>query len=129
MRTYTEVAAGARPGPAFSNGSQWMDREDRWCAICVHYGDPDDPDFDGGCPLVQVALIERTVPAEWTADSPDAEVFADYHCIEFRDEDDGPGPEPQPIPDPPDQEVLLPREACEGTRMLTTIPSREAVSL
>lgn len=57
----------------------------------------------------------------------EAWVFADFHCIEFRDENDGPGPEPQPVPTPPGQGELLPRAEFEGVRMLTPLPENEAV--
>jgi hypothetical protein len=128
MRTYDEVMAGSLDRPAFSNGTEghaWMDN---WCDRCVHDkplrdGGPTDPTTGIlGCPIIAVAYQSRT-PAEWLEQEPFA-LGDQFHCIEFRDEDDpGPPAEPQPIPDPPGQEALLPREACEGVRML--VPAGE----
>jgi hypothetical protein len=112
MRDYEQVLADARPGKAFSNGTQYEIWSYNWCHRCAH-DDPDGP----FCPLMQVAFTTDKTPAEWMADTPDAEIFADYTCVEFRDRDQGPSPEPQPIPDPPGQLLLLPREPYEATRM------------
>lgn len=123
---YDRLYAEARPESPFSNGSQgygWMARN---CDHCIH----DKPAREGrdaeGCPLVLVALMGRT-PIQWLAETEEAWVYGDFHCIEFRDEDDGPGPEPTPVPTPPGQGELVPREEYTGVRMLTPLP--EAVSV
>ncbi|MFD8740828.1 hypothetical protein ACFV06_38750, partial [Streptomyces sp. NPDC059618] len=97
-----------------------------WCDRCVH-DRPARQEEGPGCPLVLVALMGRT-PAQWLTPDADADahVFAEYHCIEFRGEDDGPGPEPQPVPDPPGQFCLWPREPFESVRMFVQ-PCPEAV--
>lgn len=117
----------ARDERPFSNGSQgygWMAAN---CDRCIH----DKPARQGnegqGCPLVLVALMGRT-PAQWLCETDEQWIHADFHCIEFRDENDGPGPEPQPIPDPPGQLTLLPRDDYEGVRMLSPLPDSQTVS-
>lgn len=110
--TLDELLAQARPVMPFSNSDHGMSWMSRWCDQCVH----DRPARQGreaeGCALVLVALMGRT-PAQWL--TPDG--VGDYHCVEFRGEDDGPGPEPTPIPDPPGQLVLFDRAPFEGFRM------------
>lgn len=128
MRSYDEIDADARDRPAFSNGTEghgWMAAN---CDRCTHDKSArddsvkPDPANKGllGCPIIAVTMLSKT-PVEFL-DGPRGETglygIADqYHCIEFRDEDDGPSPEPQPIPDPPGQELLLPREPYEAPRM------------
>ena len=64
----------AAPHAPFSNGTEgeaWMQR---WCYRCVH-------DRDEDCPLLTVAMIDRT-PAAWTPTDPHG--LADrYTCAEF----------------------------------------------
>lgn len=118
MRHVSEVEADARDEPAFSNGTQGYGWMANWCDRCVH----DDLNSNRygvyGCPIIAVTMLSKT-PIEFLCETEEQRIFADYHCIEFRDKDD-PGPtEPTPIPDPPGQELLLPREPFEATRMLT----------
>ena len=118
MRTYEEIDADARDGSPFSNGTEGEGWMANWCyRPCIQ-------DKNDDCPLILVALMGKT-PAEWM-EQPRGDsgykVFGDqYHCIEFRSEEDGPNPEPQPIPDPPDQGLLLPREPFEATRMFVGV--------
>jgi hypothetical protein len=121
---YGRLYAEARDETPFSNSDQgcgWMARN---CDRCLN----DKPAREGrdgeGCPLVLVALMGRT-PIQWLAETEGAWIYGDFHCIEFRDENDGPGPEPQPIPDPPGQLTLLPRDTYEGHRMLTPLHQHE----
>lgn len=113
MRTYDEAFAAARDIRPFANGTEGYGWMDAWCGTCLH----DQPSRKGngdGCPLVLVALMQRT-PMEWL-DGPRDEhglysIEYQYHCIEFRDEDDpGPGYESPPDPPLPGQEELFPAE-------------------
>ncbi|WP_304452873.1 hypothetical protein [Nocardiopsis sp. YSL2] len=64
LPTYDDAFARARDQVPFSNGTEGLDWEARWCATCVH--DVDGQAMTGpGCPLLMVALSRRT-PAEWT---------------------------------------------------------------
>ena len=116
LPTYDKAFARARQRRAFANGTEghaWLAAN---CDKCLH----DKPARQGraqdGCPLIMVAYMDRT-PIEWL-DGPRDEQgrygLADqYRCLMFRSEDD-PGPdEPTLIPDPPDQEVLFPRDGFE----------------
>ena len=119
MRTEDEIQRDARPGSAFSNGYEWDCWSSKWCENCIH----DDFETDKFCPLVTVAMLGDKTPAEWMFEKP-LSLYDRYTCVEFQDED-GPGDtEPKPVPDPPDQEVLFPREQAEGVRMLTVEPTR-----
>ena len=127
MRTYSEAFDAAREGSPFSNGSQgygWMARN---CDRCIHDKPARQGDAANGCPLILVALMRKT-PAEWLAETEQAQIFADYTCVEFRDEDNPGGAEPEPIPDPPGQLALAPREPYEGVRMLSPLPERQEVA-
>lgn len=126
MRTYDEAFAAATDGAPFSNGSQgygWMANN---CDRCLHDKPARSNDPGEGCPLVLVALMNKT-PAEWLAETEEAWVYGNFTCIEFRDENNGPGPEPTPIPDPPGQLTLLPREDYTGHRMLTPLDAPQMV--
>ena len=118
MRTYTEAYAAALDQRPFSNGTEGYAWTGTWCDTCIHdKGARDDTD-PAGCPLLMVALMERT-PSEWIEQpwqqipgEPEgrlAPVLADkYHCVEYRDEEDpGPGYEPPPDPPLPGQLVLF----------------------
>lgn len=124
---YDRLYEEARREAPFSNGSQgygWMAAN---CDRCIHDKDAREGDGIGGCPLVLVALMGRT-PIQWLAETEEAWVYGDFHCIEFRDENGGPGPEPTPIPDPPGQLTLCPRADFEGHRMLTPLHTEEVAS-
>lgn len=116
MRQYAEIYETARDTPAFSNGSQGYSWMANWCDRCTHDNLDDNTYGPYGCPIVAVTMMSRT-PAEFIAADERAEILADYRCIEFRDRDDPGATEPTPLPDPPGQELLLPREPFEGTRM------------
>lgn len=113
--------------PAFSNSDEGYGWMDNWCDRCVHDKSARSKTEVGpGCPLVLVALMGRR-PMQWLDGPRDQHgrysIADQYHCIEFRSEDDGPSPEPTPIPTPPGQGELLPREPFEVVRMLTPLPN------
>lgn len=111
----------ARDEPAFSNSDEGDGWTANWCGRCIHDKDQrTDTPTGPGCPLVMVALMGRR-PIQWL-DGPRDErgrysIADQYHCVEYRHEDDGPA-EPQPVPDPPGQLTLAPRADYEGVRML-----------
>lgn len=122
---YSRLYDEARDEPAFSNSDEGIGWMANWCDRCIHDKPARNGDDANGCPLVLISLMDRR-PIQWL-DGPRNEQgrysLADqYHCIEFRSENDGPGPEPQPIPDPPGQLTFAPREPFEGVRMLTAWP-------
>ena len=124
MRTYDEAWNAARDQRPFSNGTEGYGWMDSWCAICWHdKGTRDDTD-PAGCPLVRVALMGRT-PSEWL-DGPRDEhgrygIHDQYHCVEYRDEDDpGPGYEPTD-PVSPDQIELFDATPYERPRMYADV--------
>lgn len=131
-RTYNEVVADARPGRAFSNGTEGECWTANWCDRCAHekkYRATGNPKHC--CQIYNVALGHepRVTPAEWIDQADPVSglhrLGDQYHCMYFRPEDD-PGPsEPKPIPDPPGQLGMFPREDAEGVRMLTTYPEHE----
>lgn len=124
MRTYDEIFEAAREGSPFSNSTEGMSWQWNWCDRCVNDkamrvddGRPDPVSGVLGCPILGVAMLGKT-PSEWIEN--DWRRLGDqYHCVEFRDEDDGPSPEPQPLPDPPGMEALLPREPYTAALMFT----------
>lgn len=133
MRTYGEAEAAAREGSPFSNGTEGYASTSQWCDRCVHDQSvrrddvKPDPRNNGllGCALLGVALMGKT-PSEWM--EQDRFSLGDqYHCIEFRDEDDpGPGYGPQPDPPLPGQLDLFPGADFTGTRMFVQ-PSEVSV--
>lgn len=122
-RPLAEIMADARDRSPFSNGTEgygWMAAN---CGRCVHDKPARQGHEEKGCPLILVAMMHKT-PVEFL-DGPRDEhgrygIADQYHCIEFRDEDDDDGPyEPQPIPDPPGMDALIPREDYTGALMFT----------
>ena len=108
MRTFEEALAAARPGRAFSNGTEGHAWTANWCDECMHDRSAR-ADTGPGCPLLCVALLHEVTPAEWIeqpADELGRRSLGDrYHCIEFRKDDGGDGgpDDPDPDPDPPPQ--------------------------
>lgn len=106
----------------FSNSDEGYGWFAAHCETCVH----DAPARAGrdheGCPLIVVALCNRT-PAQWL-DGPRDErgsysIAGQYTCVEYRHEGDT-DPEPRPVPTPPGQGELMPRQQVEGVRTLAT---------
>jgi hypothetical protein len=94
MRTYEEAMGAARPGSPFSNSTSWEIWSSGWCVRCKN-DSPEMVDRGEGCPLIMVALSNKT-PSEWF----EQEGIQDYHCVEFRSEDEGGDSEPAPEPIP-----------------------------
>lgn len=126
---YDRLYEESRKGSPFSNSDEGYGWMANWCDHCINDKPARNGDDTNGCPLILVALMDRT-PIQWLDQkrlTPDGRMYelhsrADqYHCIEYRHEDDGPA-DPRPIPTPPGQGELLPREPFEGYRMLTAAP-------
>lgn len=62
---------------AFSNNFEFESWSPNWCGRCSKDG-VDQPPF---CPILNVAFLENTVPAEWSAGTDD--LRDRYHCSEF----------------------------------------------
>lgn len=130
MRSYEEAFADARDERPFSNGTAGHGWMENWCWRChnpaelawrrYEEGARKTPpkDFPGGCPLIMVALNERT-PVEWLDQWGGKGPYPlgdRFHCIEFRGPDEG-GGEPRPKPDPPGMDGLF-RRPERQVRML-----------
>lgn len=96
MRDYDSIVDDAAQRSPFSNGTSgeiWMSN---WCYQCKVDGPFQRGVTDQGCPLLLVALMQKT-PKEWTETG-----LQDYHCSEFVPDDDGedgdPDPDPAPMP-------------------------------
>lgn len=129
MDDYETLYARAKDESPFSNGTEGYGWMGHWCERCFYDKPARDGDGTEGCPLVLVALMQRT-PAEWLPGepcTPDGFSIRDqYTCVMFRHEDDGGDPEPKPVPDPPGQLTLFPREGVEGVRILKPLPESVA---
>lgn len=80
MRSFAKAMSAAEDRPAFSNateGDGWMYV---WCQRCTH-DTPQALTEDGGCPLVMVALMQKT-PVEWKP-GPPGSLSRKYECTEF----------------------------------------------
>jgi hypothetical protein len=76
MVDYDAAFEAAADEPAFGNGTEWDIWRARWCEK------PCARDVDENCPLIMVALMERT-PQEWVRE-PGSHP-GDYRCTEFRE--------------------------------------------
>jgi hypothetical protein len=133
LPTYDECVKTSIDRAPFSNGDEGYGWMYNWCDRCVNDAEQHGKITGPGCPIIAVAFFESRTPAEWLDQkrlTPDGRMYerygiADqYHCMYFRNEDQGGGDgEPKPIPDPPGQLTLVPREPYEQTRMLTTYPT------
>jgi hypothetical protein len=65
MKSYEEYEKSARPGPAFSNGTQW----ETWqYSVCMGGGNDRRAcvnDADDDCPLIMLGVLDEKTPAEW----------------------------------------------------------------
>jgi hypothetical protein len=127
METWEQIAATARPGKAFSNGTEGYAWFETWCATCLHDKgarlDEQGVSADkikalglepSGCPLWTFALVEDATPGVWEEqpwrqitgrpEGQTAPTLGDkYHCAEYThdpDTDDGGGGPPNDEPDP-----------------------------
>lgn len=117
---FEDALKRSRDRAPFANGTEgdgWMAN---WCDRCLR----DAPFRNGltrtGCPLILVALNQRT-PAEWLDGPRDDKgrysIAHQYTCIEFRAPGGGTA-EPRPTPTPRGQLVLFDRDPHTGRRML-----------
>lgn len=102
MRTEDQIRADARPGRAFSNGTEYDIWAGKYCYECVN----DDPETEKYCPILSVAMLEPVTPKEWVAGKVVTQ-YGSYEavesCTEFeqrRRGGDGPDDEPTPVPQP-----------------------------
>ena len=112
---YDDAYGRARPGHAFSNGTEWEIWSASWCDRCLREAPFRNGMSQTGCPLILVSL-QALIPAEWM-DQPDGSPDR-YRCIEFRGPGGRGGGEPAPLPEPPDMDGLFPRPERQ-VRMLT----------
>ncbi len=109
MRTEAEIAADARPGRAFSNGTEFDIWASRYCYECVHDDSGTSGASEKNCPILTVALISQSTPREWvteTVDTPHGPYTGIGTCTEFEqrpewpgDDDPDAGPPPGPTPE------------------------------
>lgn len=97
MRTYEQIAADAKPGSAFSNGSmfEYWAGGPHGCWTCRN----DDNQSEKYCPILSVALATGTTPAEWV--EMDENSIQNYTCAEYDERRDDSGGDPEPEPEPP----------------------------
>ena len=84
MRSLDQIAADARPGRAFSNGTMGYGWMEGWCYECKVDGPFQRDEVDEGCPILLVAMLGESTPKEWTDQG-----LQDYHCSEFVEDDNG----------------------------------------
>lgn len=111
-----------RDGMPFSNSSEGMAFTSNWCDRCIHDKPARKGRYEDACGILTVALTNK-IPGEWIEQEwgENGPPIDRYHCIEFRDEDDGPPPPTEPQPTPPGQGELIPMEPYVGTRMFADV--------
>lgn len=113
------------PKSAFSNGTEFYGWLANWCDRCIYDKPARQDRYEDACAILTLAICHEGTPIEWLEgprDEHDRYSIADqYHCIEFRDEDDGPPPRTEPLPTPPGQGELIPMEPYVGTRMFSDV--------
>lgn len=118
----------ARDGMPFSNSTEGYSWTANWCDRCVHDKPARQDRYEDACGIFTLALTGKT-PAEWieqdwpAGQSPPLDR---YHCVEFRDENEGPPPRTEPLPTPPGQGELIPVEPYVGTRMFADVVAANA---
>jgi hypothetical protein len=124
---YADALARSRDVPAFSNGTEGETWMANWCHRCLRDAPFRNTGKGSGCPLVLVALQDRT-PAEWLdgpRDEHGAYSMADqYHCIEFRAPGGG-GGELRRKPDPRGMDGLFERPARAARMFVQPDPAVE----
>lgn len=113
-----------REGSPFSNGTEGCAWFENWCGRCIHDTPAREDRYEDACAIFTISLCGQT-PGEWL--EQEGRPFGDqYHCIEFRSEDDGPPPRTEPLPTPPGQGELIPLEPYVGTRMFADVVAENA---
>lgn len=120
----------SRDQAPFSNGTEGYGWMANWCDRCLRDAPFQRMGKGSGCPLLQVALLDRT-PAEWL-DGPRDErglysIADQYTCIEFKAPGDG-GGEPRPKPEPPDMDGLFERPERHTRMYVQPQPKHAEVS-
>lgn len=106
-------------GSPFSNSTEGEAWTANWCDRCIHDKPAREDRYEDACAIFTLALTGQT-PGEWIRQ--DGFRLGDqYHCIEFRSEDEGPPPPTEPEPTPPGQGELIPMEPYVGTRMFADV--------
>lgn len=90
-----------------------------WCDRCIHDQPAREGRYEDACGIWYIAECGQT-PGEWLR-QPGQRYGDQYHCIEFRSEDDGPEPPTDPEPTPPGQGELLPMEPYLGVKMFADV--------
>jgi hypothetical protein len=103
----------------FSNGTEGYAWIENWCDRCLHDKPAREDRYEDACQILAISLLGQT-PAEWIR-QPGFVLGDTYHCIDFRDEDDGPPPPTEPEPTPPGQGEMFPMEGFVGTRMFADV--------
>lgn len=106
MADLDDIIARSRPGPAFSNSTEYEMWEVNWCGRCLRDAPFRRMDKGYGCPILAAAVLSQVIPAEWMEQPDDRYPSDAYHCIEFKAPGGGSG-EPRPKPDPPDMDGLF----------------------
>lgn len=111
MRTEAEITADARPGRAFSNGTEFDIWASRYCYECVHDNPNADPEVF--CPILGFSLLNDATPREWVEGTVTTK-YGNYQaiesCTEFQQRPEWPGDDdPDAGPTPPD-----PAPECDG---------------
>lgn len=136
MRTYDEAFAAALDRRPFANGTEGYSWTANWCDRCLHDKGTRDGTNDRGCELLCVAIMGRT-PVEWL-EQDRARLGDQYHCTEFREDDDPYGDnEPDPTDPPPPSTAYDPEMPGQTTifealtdlavQQFEQLPQREAV--
>lgn len=121
-----KMCAGTRePKMPFSNGTEGYGWIANWCDRCIHDKPARQDRYEDACGILTQAMCNDGTPVEWL-DGPRDErglysIADQYHCIEFRDENEGPPPRTEPLPTPPGQGELIPVEPYVGTRMFADV--------
>lgn len=115
---------------AFSNSDEGCAFTASWCDRCIHDKPARQGRYEDGCGILLLTLMGKTpgefIEQEWghvkgDLSAPLAPPIDRYHCIEFRDENDGPPARTEPLPTPPGQGELVPMEPYVGTRMFADV--------
>lgn len=114
--------ATPREGMPFSNSDEGMWFTSNFCDRCIHDKPARQNRYEDACGILTLALTNQ-IPGEWLEQEwlDGKPPTVRYHCIEFRDEDDGPPPPTEPKPTPPGQGELLPMDGLIGTRMFADV--------